>query len=142
MEAAHLAARAGVPLAYVKPHGALYHRANADDAVARAVVGGAVDALGYELFVLGFHHGGALARACSEAGVAYLREAFADRGTDARGALLPRDAPGALRTSPRECAETALAYARTGEVDTLCVHGDTTGAEAIARAVRAALDAR
>lgn len=137
---ADLATRAGVPVRYMKPHGALYHRANGDDALARAVVGGAIEALGYELWVLGPSEG-ALARACDEAGVVLLREAFADRGTDARGQLLPRGTPGALRTDPRECAEAALAYVSKGTVDTLCVHGDTDGAEFIARAVRAALDA-
>jgi UPF0271 protein len=43
----------GVKIAFVKPHGALYHAADADLALARAVVGGAVEALGYELTMVG-----------------------------------------------------------------------------------------
>ena len=43
---------------------------------------------------------------------------------------------------PALAAAQASRLAESGRFDTVCVHGDTPGAEAIARAVRAALDAR
>ncbi|HEX2571585.1 MAG TPA: LamB/YcsF family protein [Polyangia bacterium] len=135
-EAAH---RVSLPIRHVKPHGALYHAAHADAAVARAVIEGAVAALGRDLVVLG-PAGGALAEAARAAGLGYAVESFADRATRADGSLVPRDQPGALITDAAAAAARAWALAQAGQVDTLCVHGDTPGAEAIARAVREALD--
>lgn len=128
-------------VAFVKAHGALYHAANADPDLAEAVVGGAVDALG-TCTVVG-PEGGALAAAAHAAGLRYLREGFADRGTRADGSLVPRGQPGALVTDPETAARqaTAFALARPRRVETLCVHGDTPGAIEIARAVRRAIDA-
>ncbi|HEY6458524.1 MAG TPA: LamB/YcsF family protein, partial [Polyangiaceae bacterium] len=71
----------------------------------------------------------------------YLREGFADRGTRADGTLIPRGEPGALVTDAARAASNAVALARSGAVDTICVHGDTPGAVVIARAVRDALEA-
>ena len=55
---------------------------------------------------------------------------------------MPRGEPGALVTDPDAAAARACALAGSGAVDTLCIHADTPGAIAIARAVRAALEAR
>jgi UPF0271 protein len=71
------------------------------------------------------------------------REGFPDRGyTDGpwAGRLLPRDRPGAVLTDPEEVAARAVAMARSGEVDSVCVHGDSPGAVRTARAVRIALE--
>jgi UPF0271 protein len=130
---------ARVKVASVKPHGALYHAADRDPALARAVVGGAVEALGYDVVIVG-PAGGALAEAAGEAGVGFAREGFADRGVGPDGKLLPRGQPGALVTDPAVAAARARELAFGGAIDTLCVHGDTPGAAVIARAVRAALD--
>jgi UPF0271 protein len=73
--------------------------------------------------------------------LAYAREGFADRAIRPDGSLVPRDEPGALVLDPAIAAERARAIGSSGEVDTICVHGDTPGAAGIARAVRAALDA-
>jgi UPF0271 protein len=121
----------GVELVHVKPHGALYHRADADPAVAEARAAGVADAAG-DLVLVG-PPGGCL-QAAARSG--YLREAFADRGVDAAGRLLPRGTPGALITGPAAAAERARGLAG---IDVVCVHGDTPGAVAIARAVRAAI---
>ena len=129
---AAIARRHGVDVAWVKPHGALYHDAAAHDAIARAVVRGAVDALG-EVVVIGPPEG-----ALRRAAVGYLREGFADRGTRADGTLIPRGEPGALVTDPGAAAARVAALA--GRADVICVHADTPGAVAIARAVRGALD--
>jgi UPF0271 protein len=134
----NVAARAGVALASVKPHGALYHAAHADEATARACVEGVVRALGTATPMVG-PAGGALERATVAAGMPFQREAFADRGARPDGSLIPRGEPGALVEDPALAATRARELAARGDVDTLCIHGDTPGAVTIARAVRAAL---
>jgi 5-oxoprolinase (ATP-hydrolysing) subunit A len=125
---------------FVKPHGALYHAARDDAALAEAVVGGARQALGARCTLIGPPEG-ALAEAASRARLGYAREGFADRAVRANGRLVPRDEPGALLLDPTAAALRACELAASGDVETLCVHGDTPGAVVIARAVRAAIDA-
>ena len=132
-----IARRAGLTVAYVKPHGALYNRVVHDETQARAVLDGSGD-----LPVLGLP-GSALLELAAEAGRAVWREGFPDRRyTDGpwSGRLLPRDRPGAVLTDPDEVAARAVAMARSGEVDSVCVHGDSPGAVRTARAVRVALE--
>lgn len=120
----------------VKPHGALYHAAHADAAVAGAVVRAVGSTLG-RVAIVGLA-GGELERVARAAGHAYWREAFADRGVR-DGKLIPRGEPGALITVPREAVERARALVATGDVETLCCHADTPDSLAIVRAVREAL---
>ncbi|HEY3821696.1 MAG TPA: LamB/YcsF family protein [Polyangiaceae bacterium] len=129
----------GAAARFVKAHGALYHAAREDAAVAQALVAGAVDALGAGLTFLGPARG-ELAAAVARGGLALSREGFADRATRPDGTLVPRGEAGALILEPSVAAARALALAASGEVDTVCVHGDSPGAAAIARAVRSALD--
>jgi UPF0271 protein len=68
-----------------------------------------------------------------------LAEGFADRAYDAAGHLVPRSQAGSLLTDPDDCVRQAIALQATRRFQTLCVHGDTPGAVAIARAVRAAI---
>jgi UPF0271 protein len=133
-----IAKRAGVKLASVKPHGALYHAAHATEATAQAVVQAVVLSLGSDVAVVG-PAGGALERGARAAGLRYEREAFADRGVRADGSLVPRGEPGALVVDPEIAAARARELAARSDVDTLCIHGDTPGAVLIARAVREAL---
>jgi UPF0271 protein len=121
-----------------KPHGALYHAAHADRAIAHACVEGIERALG-KVAIVGLANGELEAEA-RKAGHEYLREAFADRGVRADGTLVPRGEPGAILEDPAAAAERARAIAKTGAADTLCIHADTPTSLAIARAVRAALD--
>ncbi|MBX3229526.1 MAG: LamB/YcsF family protein [Labilithrix sp.] len=121
----------------VKPHGALYHAAHADAAVADAVVKGIARALG-PVAIVGLG-GGELERAARAAGHPYLREAFADRGVRADGSMIPRGEPGALIVEPALAAERARAIVAAGGIETLCCHADTPSSLAIVRAVRAAL---
>lgn len=133
-----IAAEEGVAIALAKPHGALYHDAARDPELAAATVDAVIAALGGVTLV--GPPTGALVAAARTRGLAYAREGFADRGYDTSGELLPRGAPGALLDDPATAARQALALARRGDLETLCVHGDTPGAVAIARAVRAALE--
>jgi UPF0271 protein len=134
---------------YVKPHGALYNRIVRDEAQATAVVE-AVAAVDPSLAVVGLPRSAVL-RLAADAGLRTVSEAFVDRGYRADGTLVPRGSPGALVTDPAEAGRRAVTIARDGRVeaadggtvevvaDSLCVHSDTPGAVAVARAVRDAL---
>lgn len=137
---ATIARALGDTVAFVKPHGALYHAACDQTALADAVIGGAVDALGGGVTVVGPGRG-ELAATAARTHLGYAREGFADRLTLPDGTLVPRGQPGALLLDPTLCAERARSLASWGGVEMICVHGDTPGAVSIARAVRAALDA-
>jgi UPF0271 protein len=125
-----IASSEGVEVRYVKPHGALYHRTRDDVDQASAVLAGSG-----ALPVLGMP--GALLALAAEAGVEVILEGFPDRAYDG-DRLRPRDQPGAVLTDDDAIVERALALA--GSVRSLCLHGDTPGAVAHARAVRGALE--
>ena len=122
---------------WIKPHGALYHDARTNDSIARAVVRAAIAALGPDLTVIG-PPDGSLRHAAISLGLRYAREGFADRRMRDDGTLIPRSQPDALILDPAAAAAQALALA--DQVDTICLHADTPGVLAIARAVRKALD--
>jgi UPF0271 protein len=139
---------AGTRVGYVKPHGALYNTAVGDQVQAGGVIDG-VCAFG-RLPVLGLP-GSWLLRLAEAAGLPAVLEAFADRGYTRDATLVPRDQPGALLVDTDAVVERAVRLATRGEIvaedgtvlevraASLCLHGDTPGAVAHARAVRAAL---
>ena len=145
-----IARAAGTRVSYVKPHGALYNAAVTHEGHAGAVVD-AVLAYDRRLPVLGLP-GSALLRSAEAAGMRPVAEGFADRGYTADGRLVPRREPGALVEDPAVVAERAVRMATDGvvvavdgtrllmPVESVCVHGDTPGAVAIAGAVRDALE--
>lgn len=147
---AEQAARLGLRLAHVKPHGALYNVAARDAAVAQAIAQ-AVAAVDPALALVGLA-GSQLIAAGQAAGLAVLNEAFADRRYQPSGRLVSRETAGALIADPAAAAEQARVLAEGGAVatlgggavriraDTICLHGDTPGALNIARAVHAALN--
>lgn len=138
-----LAARAraaGRAVSYVKPHGALYHAANREPELARAVVSGGLHALRTGFILIGPPKG-ELRRAAEAAGVAFAREGFADRAMKPDGSLVPRSVEGAVIKDPERARTIARQFALSGTVDTVCVHGDTPAALIIGHAVREALDA-
>jgi UPF0271 protein len=144
-----LARVGGGRVRYVKPHGALYNAVVHHEEQAAAVVA-AVRAYDPELPLLGLP-GSAVLRLASEAGLRVVPEAFADRAYTPRGTLVSRREPGAVLHDPREVADRVVQMVTTGRVkavdgstvevhaDTVCLHGDTPGAVAMARAVREAL---
>lgn len=145
-----IARAAGTSVRSVKPHGALYHRLATDEACCAAVAG-AVAALGGDVALV-VPAGSPAETVAARAGVRVVAEAFCDRAYRADGGLVARTAPGALLTDPAVAAGQALRLATEGRVvtaegttlelapATLCVHGDTPGALAIATAVRRALE--
>ena len=147
---AEQAARLGLRLAHVKPHGALYNVAARDAGVARAIAR-AVAALDPALALVGLS-GSKLIAAGQSAGLAVLHEAFADRRYQSDGQLVSRETAGALIVDSRAASEQARALAHGVPVgtagggairvkaDTICLHSDTPNALNIARAVHAALN--
>jgi UPF0271 protein len=140
----------GMRLQHVKAHGALYNQAAADEPLAVALAA-AAKAFRADLIVVG-PPGSAMERAADRAGVRFAAEVFADRTYRADGSLTPRSEPGALIEDPHEAAARAVGMVREGRVrattgqwvavraDTICIHGDSPGAVAMARAVRPALE--
>ena len=142
---------AGTAVRYVKPHGALYNTIVHHEQQAAAVVD-AVRRYDPDLPVLGLP-GSVFLHLAEEAGLTTVREAFADRGYRPDGTLVSRREPGALLHDPAEVAERMLRLVTDRtlvavdgtvikvEADSICVHGDSPGAVAMARAVHDALAA-
>jgi UPF0271 protein len=127
----------GCPLRHVKVHGALYNEAATDAELAEVVVRG-ISRGPAGLIVVG-PPGSCLLEAAEAAGLLTMAEGFADRAYEPDGSLRSRALPGAVHTDPRRAARQAVDLAASGRVQTICIHGDTPGAPAIASAVRAAL---
>ncbi len=140
---------AGSRVRYVKPHGALYNTAAVDEGQAGAVVA-AVRDVDPALPVL-CQPGSVLAWSADRAGLRVVAEAFGDRAYLPDGRLAPRSSPGTVLHDPDVVAERVTRMAVDGElvavdgsvlrlpVESICLHGDTPGAVAIATRVRAAL---
>ncbi|MFN0101018.1 MAG: LamB/YcsF family protein [Bryobacteraceae bacterium] len=122
---------------HVKPHGALYNKAARDPALARAIAQGAAR-FSKQIILVGLA-GSQMLQAFAEEGFETAAEAFADRRYNPDGSLVSRSKANALIEDPAEAAAQALRLARSGTVQTICIHGDTPGAAAIARAVAQAL---
>ncbi len=142
------AGAAGTRLRFVKPHGALYTAAAADAAVAAPLVE-AVGTLGLALLCPGASE---MSRLAQRERVDCFAEAFADRAYSPDGTLVPRTATGSVIGDPAAVVEQALRLVLDGQVvaadgsvvdvvaDSICIHGDTPGALALAGAVRQALE--
>ncbi len=143
---AAVAADEGVAVAYCKPHGALYNTIAHDPGQAEAVAR-ACAAHRPGLPVLGLP-GSVWLDAATAHGLRSVGEAFADRAYAADGTLVPRAEPGAVLHDADPIAARVVAMVRTGTVEaitgtrvpltvgSICVHGDTPGALAIAVRVR------
>ena len=137
-------------LQHVKAHGAMYNRAASDPGFARTLVE-AIRAYDPDVIhvVLAGSEWESVAR---EAGVRVAREAFADRALLPDGGLVPRSESGAVIHDTAAVADRAVGIVVEGRADaidgsivalsadTICIHGDTPGAPALARAVREALE--
>lgn len=149
-----LARSAGVRVSYVKPHGALYHAAIAHPAHARALAEATAEwsrTAGRSLPLL-LPPGSLGHREAEALGVPTVSEAFADRAYRSDGTLVPRAESGAVIQEPAVVVERVVRLAREGVVTatdgspvevraaSICLHGDTPGAVALAKAVRAGLE--
>jgi len=146
-----VAALAGHRVTYVKAHGALNNMANEDEdlamAIARAVKG--VDPNLVNVCMPGL----LMEKASEKIGVPVAREFFADRTYEDNGTLTSRKKPGSVLHDAEAAAERVLRTLQDGAVtsvsghripvaiDTICVHGDEPSAVAMARTIRAKLEA-
>lgn len=135
----------GMRLQHVKPHGALYHIAANDRLLSDAVVAAIVE-VDSTLILIG-PPGSELVKAGQRAGLRVAQEGFGDRAYNDDGTLVPRSARGALLTDSEAVADQVLLIAEgrvrtlTGRMipmkaDTICLHGDTPGAPALAKRLR------
>lgn len=147
-----LARAAGTRVSYVKPHGALYNTIAHNAIQAQAVIS-AIVAVDPALPLLGLA-GSPLKTWAEEANLRFVAEAFADRAIHRDGHLVARNEPGAVLTDARTIANRVVRLVEEGGMeaidghftkiaaDSVCLHGDNPAALAIARQIRAALDAR
>lgn len=143
---AGVAAAEGTRMRHVKAHGALYLMACRDRGVADAVAR-AVAAFDATLILFGLH-GSVLLDAGRAAGLQVAAEGFADRAYEPDGHLASRQKSGSVIHDPATVVARAVRMVRDREVvatdgsvirlgiDTLCLHGDTTGAAELAAAIR------
>jgi UPF0271 protein len=137
---------AGTRVTYVKPHGALYNTACADPVQAEAVVRAIAD-VDPSLAVLALPDS-ELLRAAERHGLRAVSEAFADRAYEPDGSLVSRSTPGSVLHDPEQVAQRVLRMVTDGvatavdgsevsvRADSVCVHGDSPDAVAMARAIR------
>ncbi len=144
-----VAALAGHRITHVKAHGSLANRAT-EDAPAADAIARAVKSIDPTLVILAIA-GTEIEHAAERCGMKAAREIFADRAYTTAGNLVPRSEPGAVIHDFNVAAARVLAMLEAGAIiavdgtkvpvgiDSICVHGDTPGAVAMALAVRKAL---
>ena len=146
-----IAALEGVRVCHVKPHGALNNLACADRALADTICR-AVWAIDRELILLA-PATSQLVAAGRAAGLAVVEEIFADRAYLPDGQLVPRSRPDAMIHGADACLAHVRAMLDAGAliavdgtrlptaIGSICVHGDSADAVAVARALRSGIEA-
>lgn len=124
---------AGAELRHVKPHGSMYTMVADDDELAAALCAAVAD-VGVALLMPP-----QLAAAAASAAIRFVPEGYVDLDYDADGKLILERVK--LARDPAETARRAVEFARAGEVESLCIHGDGPNAVELAAAVRAGLEA-
>ena len=148
---AGVAAAEGVRLQHVKAHGALYNMAARDRALAGALAR-AVAAFDRSLILFALPNS-EVVKAGRALGLRVAAEAFADRAYEPDGTLVSRLKTGAVIHDADVVTARAVRLATVGSVEaidgsvlridaeTLCVHSDTPGADALASKIRIGLEA-
>lgn len=145
-----IADEVGVPISYVKLHGALANQTAEELAFAVGVFA-AIQAMDPQMAVMALDNSQQV-RAARAVGMNLIREAYADRAYTSEGLLVPRAQEGAVIHDADTVIERCLRLARAGEIvaidgtvlksaaRSICLHGDTPGAVELARDVRQALE--
>ena len=148
---AGVAAAEGVRVQHVKPHGALFNMAVRNPELSAAIAR-AVAALDRSLILFGLP-GSEILSAGTSAGLRVAAEVFADRAYEPDGSLASRRKPGSVIHDADAVVARAVrmvtertVVATDGSVvnldaETICVHGDTPGSDALAAKIRAGLEA-
>ena len=148
---AGVAAAEGVKVQHVKPHGALFNMA-VRNAELSAAIARAVAAFDRHLILFGLP-GSEILNAGRAAGLRVAAEVFADRAYEPDGSLASRRKAGSVIHDPDAVVARAVRMVKERtvvatdgsavalEADTICVHGDTPGSDALAARIRAGLEA-
>lgn len=146
-----LAKAAGTVVRYVKPHGALYNTIAHDARQAGDVIE-AIKAIDPSLILMALA-GAPIVEQARAAGLTVVCEAFADRAYNRDGSLVSRRMAGSVIEDPEAVALRMLHMVNEGritaidgteialEAQSICIHGDTPAAVAIARTLRETLEA-
>ncbi len=136
----------GGTVQHVKPHGAFYHMANHDAALAEAIAK-AVYRIDPDLILFG-QSGSQLIMAGEKIGLRVANEVFADRTYQEDGSLTPRSSLNAVIHDLEQAVQQVTRIIKKGEVealsgkvikvkaDTICIHGDGPQALDIAKRLR------
>ena len=142
----------GGRLHHVKPHGALYNQAAADEELAAAIAT-AVKTCDPGLVLYGLS-GSRLISESEKVGLRTASEVFSDRTYQSDGTLTPRSEPNALINDADECVAQVIRMIEAGTVtsvdhrtvpivaETVCVHSDGPHALEFAKALRLSLTSR
>ena len=145
-----IADEVGVPLSYVKLHGALANQTAEELAFAVGIFA-TIQAMDPRMAVLALDNSQQV-RAAKAVGLPLIREAYADRAYTPEGLLVPRNEDGAVIHDVDAVIERCVRLAKSGELvaidgtvlksaaRSICLHGDTPGAVDLAREVRDALE--
>lgn len=146
-----MAKAAGGTVRHLKIHGAWSNMAMADEAMARACFEAALEV--EPDIVIMVLSGTVMEKVVRELGCNWAGEIFADRAYNDDATLVDRSLPGAVIHDASFAAERIVNMVKTGaiiaesgkeietRIDTICCHGDTPEAVAIASQVRAGLEA-
>jgi UPF0271 protein len=141
-----LAKAAGTRVTYVKPHGALYNTIAIDKRQAKDVID-AILAVDPSLVLMALA-GSQLVEQARAAGLTVVAEAFADRAYTPEGNLVSRREKGSVLHDPDLIAERMVRMVKEGVIEaidgtltkvdaqSICVHGDSEGAVAMAKRLR------
>ncbi len=147
-----IARGSGVRVRYVKAHGALYHRPRRPTSRRRTRSPRRSPATTRPCRCSASRRARSSGQRMPRASASPARPS-STAATSPTARSCPRGEPGAIVDDPAAAADRALELAETGGItaddgsrvelapDSLCLHGDTPGAVAMARAVRAALEA-
>jgi UPF0271 protein len=139
----------GAFLQHVKPHGAMYNQAAKDLSLAEAIAQAVKDA-GDDLILLGLANS-SFEKAANKLDVPFAIEAFADRAYQADGSLVPRKQSGAVIQDVEIAAKRVIKMVTEGAIEaidgtiiymrphSICLHGDTPSAVAMAATIRETL---
>lgn len=140
----------GVPLEYVKPHGALYNQAAVDEALSDILVS-EIKRFDPNLKVMGLS-GGYLVKSAKNHGLEAISEVFADRNYEKDGSLVSRTKDNALITDTDEAINHVLQMITEGTVtsvcgarvpvdaQSICLHGDGEHAILFAQNIKEQLE--
>lgn len=135
----------GGQVAYVKPHGALYHAVAHDEVEAMALIR-SIREIDPALKLMG-PPDSIIAAIAKKEGVIFVKEAFADRRYEANGQLRAREYDDAVIHTPVEAAQQVVSLVKENKVrtiagtelsvaaDTVCVHGDNEQVVSILQAI-------